>query len=232
MSHLSQAEVTAGISHRALDNVRRGNHRATLTTKLDMSASKTIKVGDETSAPGQPPQRIPVVETWCSALDLLNLNGFSFAIRYTQHISDRADVTTLYLNRIDLEALVRKCKMILDESGQAIAEFAVLLPIFVLVGMMLVDLQWLTRDVAAIEYIANESARCEAIKSGACPAAKDYATDLAANLRLSTDSRLQISAPSCSPTSCSVSIDYQFKPLGAWFPAITIHRTGSAAVAP
>jgi hypothetical protein len=119
-----------------------------------------------------------------------------------------------------------------SESGQAIAEFAVLLPIFVLVGMMLVDMQWLTRDAAAIEYIANESARCEAIKSGACPVVKDYARNLAANLRLSTDSHLQISAPSCSETKCDVSIDYQFKPLGAWFPAITIHRTGTAAVAP
>lgn len=123
-------------------------------------------------------------------------------------------------------------KNLRNESGQAIAEFAILLPIFVLVGMMLVDMQWLTRDAAAIEYIANESARCEAIKSGACPVAKDYATDLAANLRLSTDERLKISAPSCSPTACAVSIDYQFKPLGAWFPAITIHRMGSAAVAP
>jgi hypothetical protein len=116
MSHLSQAEVTAGISRRALESIRKHNSRATVTTKVDMSASKTIKVGEETNTPGQPPQRIPVVETWCSALDLLNLNGFSFAIRYTQHISDRADVTTIYLNRIDLEALVRKCQAVLTEN--------------------------------------------------------------------------------------------------------------------
>lgn len=119
MSHLSQAEVTAGISHRALETLRRGNHRATVTTKVDMSASKTIKVGEDSNTPGQPPQRIPVVETWCSALDLLNINGFSFAIRYTQHISDRADVTTIYLNRIDLEALVRKCSEVLAENNGA-----------------------------------------------------------------------------------------------------------------
>ena len=106
MSHLSQAEVTAGISRRALETLHRDNHRPAVTTK----------VGDESNKPGQPPQRIPVVETWCSALDLLNLNGFSFAIRYTQHISDKAEVTTLYLNRIDLEMLVRKCKEVLTEN--------------------------------------------------------------------------------------------------------------------
>jgi hypothetical protein len=120
MSHLSHAEVTAGISHKAMETLRsRGNHRATMTTKVDMSASKTIKVGEEANRPGQPPQRFSVVETWCSSLDLLNINGFSFAIRYTQHISDRADVTTVYLNRIDLEALVRKCTDVLADNDGA-----------------------------------------------------------------------------------------------------------------
>lgn len=119
MSHLSHTEVTAGISRRAAEIFNRGagNRRTTVTTKVDMSASKTIKVGDEANTPGQPPQRIPVVETWCSALDLLNINGFSFAIRYTQHISDRADVTTLYLNRIDLEALIRTAQKVLTENN-------------------------------------------------------------------------------------------------------------------
>lgn len=117
MSHLSQAEVTAGISRRALETLHRGKHSATVTTKVDMSASKTIKLGDESNTPGQPPLRIPVVETWCSALDLLNINGFSFAIRHTQHISDRAEVTTIHLNRIDLEALVRKCQEALAENN-------------------------------------------------------------------------------------------------------------------
>jgi hypothetical protein len=116
MSHLSHAEVTAGISRRAVETFNRTNGRKTVTTKVDMSASKTVQLGSETNTPGQPPQRIPVVETWCSALDLLNINGFSFAIRYTQHISDRADVTTLYLNRLDLEALMRKCQAVLAEN--------------------------------------------------------------------------------------------------------------------
>jgi TadE-like protein len=230
MSHLSQAEVTAGISRRAIESFHRKNGRATLTSKVDLSASKTLKVGDDT--PGQPPQRIPVVETWCSSLDLLNLNGFSFAIRYTQHISDRADVTTLYLNRIDLEALVRKCKDLLAESGQAIVEFAVLLPIFVLVGFGIVDVQWMTRDAQAIEYIVTEAARCEAIKAPACPnetQTANFALQLAQNVHLPI-SKEQIATPACNAATCSVSINFPFQALGPWFPRVTIQRTGQAAV--
>jgi len=116
MSHLTAAEVTAGISRRALNTIR-GNH--SVTTKVDISASKTTKVGAELNAPGQPPIKTMIVETWCSSLDLINLNGFSYAIRQTQHLSDRADVTTIHLNRIDLEALVRVCKHALEENDGA-----------------------------------------------------------------------------------------------------------------
>jgi hypothetical protein len=117
VSHLSAAEVNAGISRRALETMHMRNRRTSVTTNVGISASKTIKIGDEVNTPRQPPQRIPVVETWCTSLDLINLNGFSFAIRYTQHISDRADVTTVYLNRIDLEALIRKCSAVLAENN-------------------------------------------------------------------------------------------------------------------
>lgn len=115
MSHLTSAEVTAGISRRALNTIKRGNH--SVTTKVDISTSQTTKVGTDASAPGQPPVKTPVVETWCSSIDLININGFSFVIRQTQHLSDRADVTALHLNRIDLEALVRVCKQALEENG-------------------------------------------------------------------------------------------------------------------
>jgi TadE-like protein len=118
-----------------------------------------------------------------------------------------------------------------SDRGQALAEFAVLLPVFVLVGFILVDIQWMTRDAQAIEYIVTETARCEAIKSTACPVPKDYATGMANLLRLSTDQNFKLSTPPCG-TSCEVQIQYHYKPLGAWFPAITITRTGSAAVAP
>jgi hypothetical protein len=119
-----------------------------------------------------------------------------------------------------------------SESGQAIAEFAVLLPIFVLVGFGIVDIQWMTRDAQAIEYITTESARCEAIKAPACANESQtaaFALQLAQNVHLPV-TKDQISTPACSALTCSVVVNFPFKPLGVWFPSITINRTGQAAV--
>jgi hypothetical protein len=121
---------------------------------------------------------------------------------------------------------------ILSEEGQAIAEAALLIPVFVLLSFVLIDIEWMTRDAAAIEYVVNEAARCEAIQSAACPNPQAYATMLAGNLRLDTGLNLQLSTPPCTASLCTVSIAYGYKPLGAWFPKMTISRTGSAAVAP
>ena len=122
-----------------------------------------------------------------------------------------------------------------SESGQAIAEAALLLPVFVLVSFMLIDIQWMTKDAAAIEYIVTESARCEAIQSGACTNAsqtRTYATNLGTNMHLSTGSGFDLTTPNCTRDTCTVSLSYHYKPLGAYFPALTISRTGTAAVAP
>ena len=88
------------------------------TTKVDISASMTTKVGDDgRGLPGQPPEKTNVFETWCSALDLLNINGHNFSIRYTQHLSDDARVTTIHLARNELEALLRKMQIVLAEAA-------------------------------------------------------------------------------------------------------------------
>ena len=122
-----------------------------------------------------------------------------------------------------------------SDSGQAIAEFAVLLPVFVFVSFVLIDIQWMTRTAAALEYVVTETARCEAIESKACAppsSPQGYATQLAQNIRLSTGTNFDLDTPPCGPNTCQVSIVYHYKPLGAWFPALTISRTGSAAVPP
>ena len=86
-----------------------------------------------------------------------------------------------------------------SDSGQAIAEAAVLIPVFVFVAFALIDIQWMTRTAAAIEYVVTEAARCEAIQSQACTAPQStqgYAAQLAANMRLNAN--LQIATPPCS----------------------------------
>jgi hypothetical protein len=81
----------------------------------------------------------------------------------------------------------------------------------------------------------NESARCEAIQSYSCVntrSTNSYALSLAVNLRLNTGPGLQLTTPQCTPNVCTVTLDYHYKPLGAYFPALTITRTGTASVAP
>lgn len=120
------------------------------------------------------------------------------------------------------------------QSGVIIAEAAMVLPVFIFVAFVLIDIQWMTRNAQAIEYIVTEAARCEAIHSPACLAPnspRSYAKTLAANVHLPIEDS-QIQTPACSNSLCSVTIAYKYKPLGAWFPALTITRTGSAAEAP
>jgi Flp pilus assembly protein TadG len=130
---------------------------------------------------------------------------------------------------------MKRNRLFRSESGQAIAEAAILLPVFVFVAFAIIDIGWMTRTAAVVEYVVTESARCEAIHSPACTAPTNvqaYAIGLAGNLRLDTGADLQVATPACSPSLCTVSVTYRYKALGAWFPRITITRTASAAVAP
>jgi len=141
------------------------------------------------------------------------------------------------------------------ESGQSIVEFAVLLPVFALVGFGLVDIIWMAKDAGNNEYIANEVARCESLNAmnsiaplpcnnlSAIPGVNSpetYARYLAQNYRLalanfSVDYEAPYSAGSpCHAGSglCEVTIRYRYKPLGVWFPALTITREGLASYTP
>src|SRR4051812_49021321 len=132
-----------------------------------------------------------------------------------------------------------------EESGVVIAEAALILPVFIFVGLGLMDMQWMMKHAANIDYIVNEVARCEALAEmtpsaplpcqpstgGVSP--HQYAVSLAQTLRLD-NSHLTITSPNCDPThgTCSVSINYDFKPVGVWFPVTTISRTGTASFTP
>ena len=124
-----------------------------------------------------------------------------------------------------------------------------MLPVFVLVSFCIVDIQWMTKQAANVDYIANEVARCDALATMNPPAimrcspngggpthqtATDYAVQLARDLRLGTGTQLSITFPDglpCNPASsvCRISVSYQYQPLRVWFPAITISRIGTAS---
>jgi Flp pilus assembly protein TadG len=132
--------------------------------------------------------------------------------------------------------VLKKLSALLSASeGQAILEFAVMLPVFVLIGFLLVDTQWAMKDAANLDYISTETARCEAIQSFACIGVntpQSYATALANNARLDL-ARLTIDTPSCDligTGTCTVTVAYRFKALGMYFPSLTITRVGTAAI--
>jgi hypothetical protein len=120
------------------------------------------------------------------------------------------------------------------ERGVVILEAALILPVFILVSFVLIDIQWMTRNAQALEYIVTEAAHCEAIQGSACTAPNSptsFAEQLGQNVRITLRDD-QISAPLCNGSTCQVTVTYRYKPLGAWFPDITITRTGMAAQAP
>ena len=120
------------------------------------------------------------------------------------------------------------------QKGQAILEMALILPVFVLVALGMADVVWALERTANLEYIVNESARCEALNGIPCTMQSyhDYALSLATNLRMN-DHNLTIQTPACvEGVSCTVIGTYRFQPIGVYFPHITIQRTGTAVLPP
>lgn len=136
-------------------------------------------------------------------------------------------------------------KFIREESGQVIAVFAVILPVFAMLAFCIVDIQWMTKQAANLDYIANELARCEALhettpgaplpcdSSSGGNTPRQYALQLAQSLRVGPDG-LTVSAPDCNQEKgiCTVELAYLYKPIGVWFPALTIRKTVTASFPP
>lgn len=120
------------------------------------------------------------------------------------------------------------------ERGQAILEMAVILPVFILVGLGLADMQWALGKVSSLEYVVNETARCQAIEGLPCPdprTTQDYAFQMAKNLRLEPPDLVMISyGCDVAVGKCTATMSYHYHPLGAYFPDLTIHRTGTASM--
>ena len=120
------------------------------------------------------------------------------------------------------------------QKGQAILEMALILPVFVLLSLGMADIVWVLEKTANLEYIVNESARCEALNGIPCTmqSYQDYARSLATNLRIN-DHNLTILTPPCiEGVSCTVTGIYVFQPIGVYFPHVTIQRTGTAVLPP
>jgi len=120
------------------------------------------------------------------------------------------------------------------ESGQAILEAALILPLFIFVGLGMADIQWAISDAGELGYIVQEAARCEAIGSLACAAPanpRTYATTLAQQLHLNL-SNFTVPNYGCNPGAgtCTVTATYAYHAIGPWFPSMVMTRVGTAAL--
>lgn len=115
------------------------------------------------------------------------------------------------------------------EKGQAILEFAVILPVFLLIGVGLVDWLIAVDRAANLEYVVSETARCMAISSASCSNPAGYATRLASGFRMDL-AMLKMESAACGLSECNVVMSYRYQAVGAYFPKITIERTGTAAL--
>jgi hypothetical protein len=118
MSHLSQAEATAGISRSAIAAIRgRNGHRKNGADKLAESNSSDTSDTSQKPHPAPPPELTQVLRTWCRALDIVNIDGWHFKIRDTVHLSDVPHSSTLQLDRPAMDALLSALTRVLQESG-------------------------------------------------------------------------------------------------------------------
>jgi Flp pilus assembly protein TadG len=93
-----------------------------------------------------------------------------------------------------------------DERGQAVAEFAAVLPFFVLMAALLVQVSAVLLDQLAVMQAAREGARVAAVDptSGSAAAAASRATGLDAN-------RLRVTVGPSGDDMVQVRVGYQSK---------------------
>jgi hypothetical protein len=123
---------------------------------------------------------------------------------------------------------------VFGESGQAILEVALCLPVLILLAFGMIDIQWALGDAGDMNAIVTEVARCEAIGALPCTAPNSptsYAQTQITNLHLSPVLFTVVNSGCNGAVGvCTFTASYAFKGLGPWFPAIVITRTGTASI--
>jgi hypothetical protein len=107
MSDLSSQEVTAGISRKAIASFQRNSKNGHKTTTLeDHLAGKAIGT----------PEKTAIVDTWNRNLDLINVSGWNFGIRETEHSHAGVRVVELFFTRPELQMLAERILKVLSDS--------------------------------------------------------------------------------------------------------------------
>lgn len=123
-----------------------------------------------------------------------------------------------------------------SERGQALVEFAIVIPVIVLILLAGADLLTAISAKHNIEYVAEETASCIANGGSSCvnssgPQPQPYAQQVAASLGLTNTAALTATSSSCGSLCTAVTVTYPAAPLFAgFFPSITMHSTAQHTV--
>jgi Flp pilus assembly protein TadG len=118
-----------------------------------------------------------------------------------------------------------------SERGQALVEFAIVIPVIVLILLAGADLLTAISAKHNIEYVAQETAQCAAMNNSNCvtstgPQVQPYAQQIAASLGLTNTGALTATSNSCGGTCVAVTVNYPAAPLFAgFFPSVNLRST-------
>jgi Flp pilus assembly protein TadG len=117
-----------------------------------------------------------------------------------------------------------------SQRGQALVEFAIILPVILALMLGGADLIMGFSARQNVNYVAEETARCLASSGATCAGgAGAYAQSLATGVGLANPQMLSASYSSCGSQCASVTVNYPFKPVFPFFPTnITLTSTAQA----
>ena len=126
-----------------------------------------------------------------------------------------------------------------SERGQALIEFAIVIPVVILILLAGADLLTAISAKHNIEYVAEETASCIANSGSGCfssgvppaPQPQPYAQQVASSLGLTNTAALTATYSQCGTSCTSVTVTYPAVPLFAgFFPVINMHSTAQHTV--
>ena len=110
------------------------------------------------------------------------------------------------------------------ERGQALVEFALLMPLFLLCLLFVLDVGVMLQESSSVAFVSQQTALCMA-RSACGSSANDFAASVGGGLGLANLS----TTASCSASICSATVQTLYKPFGP-FAVQTVTRTATAVI--
>ena len=113
------------------------------------------------------------------------------------------------------------------ERGQALIEFALMLPVFLLLLLAGSDLLMALSAKQNIAYVAEETAKCWASADPNCASGyQPYARSIASGVGVPNPGTLTASLSDCGAKCASITVSYPAVPLfQGFFPSVTLKST-------